>query len=400
MATPETTDATATTSPEPPPRRRGRRWPWVLGVPVALVAATALAVAVNPWPGTLAVRFVFDRGAAEVTTALEKHAPGGVDSLTDQQYRGGDSDAFLDVYYPDRVAGTADALPTVIWTHGGAWVSGDKSNYATYYELIASQGFTVISLGYSLGPGHTYPTAVNQLNDAHAYVVANAERLHVDPSRIVLAGDSAGAQLSSQLATLVTNPDYARDLGITPSLRPEQLRGVVLNCGIYDVNRMVGGSGIVGWGADESIWAYTGTKDFADSTAVQQMSTLNHVSDRFPPAYIAGGNGDPLTDKQSKPLAEKLGGLGVDVTTVFYPARPRAVAAARVPVRSGQRGRHARARVDRRVPEGAHRALAVVPWQVANSVGSAARSPPTASVSTASPGTTELRDCPCGRRTA
>ncbi|MFD4181924.1 alpha/beta hydrolase, partial [Rhodococcus sp. NPDC058514] len=161
--------------------------------------------------------------------------------------------------------------------------------------------------------------AVHQLNDAHAYVLANAERLHVDPNRIVLAGDSAGSQLSSQLATLVTNPDYARELDVTPALRPEQLRGVVLNCGIYDVMGMVGGPGIVGWGADESIWAYTGSRDFGNSTAVRQMSTMHHVTAQFPPTYLSGGNGDPLTDKQSKPLAATLSGLGVDVTTLFYP---------------------------------------------------------------------------------
>jgi acetyl esterase len=207
----------------------------------------------------------------------------------------------------------------VIWTHGGAWISGNKSDYAPYYQLLAERGFTVVSLDYSLGPERTYPTPVHQLNEAHAYVVANAERLHVDPSRIVLAGDSAGAQLSSQLAALVTNPEYARELDITPALRPEQLRGVVLNCGIYDVEKMTGGSGIVGWGAGQSLWAYTGSRDFEDSTAIGQMSTMRHVTDGFPPTYISGGNGDPLTDKQSKPLAAELGGLGVEVTTVFYP---------------------------------------------------------------------------------
>lgn len=300
-----------------PPRSRWRR-PilWAVGVILTLVLAAVLAFTLSPWPGTMAVRFVFDRGAAKTTTALEAHTPQGVASITDQQYRDGDDDALLDVYFPEA---TAEPLPTVIWTHGGAWISGNKADYAPYYQLLASEGFTVISLDYSLGPERTYPTAVHQLNDAHAYILANADRLHVDPNRIVLAGDSAGSQLSSQLATLVTNPDYASELDFTPALRPEQLRGVVLNCGIYDVNLLVGKPGIVGWGADESVWAYTGSRDFGNSTAVQQMSTMHHVTDRFPPTYLSGGNADPLTDEQSEPLAAKLSGLGVDVTTLFYP---------------------------------------------------------------------------------
>jgi len=304
-------------SPSARPRSRWRRWIlWVVGILLALVLAAVLAFTLSPWPGAMVVRVVFDRGAATTTSALEKHTPQGIASITDQQYRDGDSDALLDVYFPETAT---EALPTVIWTHGGAWISGNKSHYAPYYQLLAERGFTVVSLDYSLGPERTYPTPVHQLNDAHAYVVANAERLHVDPSRILLAGDSAGAQLSSQLAALVTNPEYARELDITPALRPEQLRGVVLNCGIYDVEKMTGGSGIVGWGADQSLWAYTGSRDFEDSTAIGQMSTMRHVTDGFPPTYISGGNGDPLTDKQSKPLAAELGGLGVEVTTLFYP---------------------------------------------------------------------------------
>ncbi len=311
-ATDETGAARATARPW------RRRAVWTLTTLLPVVAGPVVFAA-SRWPGSMLVRAVFDRGAAKTTNALQKHAPDGVASITDQQYRAGDDDAFLDVYFPEAAVGTADVLPTVIWTHGGAWISGHRTDYAPYYQLIADAGFTVVSLDYSLGPERTYPTAVEQLRDAHAYVLANAERLHVDSNRIVLAGDSAGAQLSSQLAALTTNPDYARDVGIESALRPEQLRGVVLNCGIYEVTELVGGPGLVGWGADKSLWAYTGTRDLANSTAVAQMSTLRHVTGNFPPAYISGGNADLLTDKQSKAMAAKLTRLGVDVTTLFYP---------------------------------------------------------------------------------
>ena len=73
-----------------------------------------------------------------------------------------------------------------------------------YFELIAAQGYTVIAVDYSLAPAATYPAALRQLNDALVYLQAQADRLHVDTGRLVLAGDSAGAQLVSQLATLTT----------------------------------------------------------------------------------------------------------------------------------------------------------------------------------------------------
>ncbi|QCQ93866.1 alpha/beta hydrolase [Rhodococcus sp. SGAir0479] len=265
------------------------------------------------------VRLVFDRGARRTSAALAVHAPAGVATILDQQYRSGDDDAYLDVYFPEELRGTGRALPAVIWTHGGAWISGSRAHHTAYYRLLAAAGFTVIAVDYSLAPRRRYPTAVRQLHDAHAYVLAHAARLHVDPNRIVLAGDSAGAQLSSQLAVITTDPGYARAVCIEPALQPQQLRGVILHCGIYEVADMVGGPGVIGWGTSESVWAYTGSKDVSGSPTVAQMSTLRHVSDRFPATFVSGGNSDGLTAKQSKALAARLTGLGVDVTALFYP---------------------------------------------------------------------------------
>jgi acetyl esterase/lipase len=53
----------------------------------------------------------------------------------------------------------------------------------------------------------------------------NAARFHVDLDRIVLAGDSAGAQITSQIAALVANPAYAAELRLTPSLAPRNCAG-------------------------------------------------------------------------------------------------------------------------------------------------------------------------------
>lgn len=298
-----------------------RRWfLWPVGTVVTVALAILLAVNVSPWPGTLLIRYVFESGAADVKTALEKHTPEGVASTLDQQYRSGDDDAYLDVYFPE---GTDTQLPTIVWTHGGAWVSGHRADQAPYFQLLAAEGYTVVSIGYSLGPEKTYPTAVHQLNDAHAYLLENAERLHIDPERFILGGSSAGAQLTSQMGAIITNPDYAADLGITPSLRPEQVRGLILCAGIYDMESftknadMIHG-GLLGWGVGTTIWAYTGSRSH-DSEALAEMSTIDFVTAAYPPVFITGGNDDPLTDPQSRPLAAKLEGLGVDTVPLFYP---------------------------------------------------------------------------------
>lgn len=292
----------------------------IVGISLAAIVGIMIWFKLSPWPGALIIRYVFSQNDAKASAALEKHAPSApITVVANQRYRSGDKDAFIDVYFP---ANTQTKQPVIIWTHGGAWISGGRANHATYFKLLAAQGFTVISTGYSLGPEKTYPTAVHQLNDMYAYVATHADRLHVDTTNVVFAGDSAGAQLSSQMAALITNPAYARDMQIKPSLAAAQLKGVVLNCGIYKMEELIHPNPtlpkILGWGDDVSVWAYMGTRDFTVASKLTQMSTFYNASKDFPPTYITGGNGDPLTDAQSKPFADKLESLGVGVTRLFY----------------------------------------------------------------------------------
>lgn len=311
------------TTPQKQPFYRKKAFIWVAAI-AAVIIAVLIWFRVSPWPGAMIIRSVFSQNDAKSSAALQKHQPNKpIATITNQQYRANDSDAHLDAYFPQDIANTTQKLPVIIWTHGGAWISGGKDSHSAYYKLLAAEGFTVISVDYSLGPEHTYPTAVHQLNDMHAYVQKNADRLHADTNNIVLAGDSAGAQLTSQMAALTTNPDYAKQMGITPSLTPAQLKGVVLNCGIYKMEGLIQPDPalpkIIGWGDDVSVWAYLGTRDFTAAAKLAEMSAYYHVTKDFPATYISGGNGDPLTNAQSKPLADRLTSLGVAVTKLFYP---------------------------------------------------------------------------------
>ena len=272
----------------------------------------------SPWPAAMLIRSVFEKGAADTVAEMEPFVPlTGVDAQYGLPYADGGADTTFDLFRP---SGETEPLPTVVWIHGGAWISGQSQNVDPYLQMITSHGYTSVSLNYTVAPEAAYPTAVTQLNDALAYLVANADDLGIDPNRIVIAGDSAGANLTSQLAVITTSPDYASEVGITPALTPDQLKAVILNCGIYDVSEIPNAPGLTGWGFRIALWAYLGVRDWSDSPGDKQMSTVDHVTSDFPTTWISGGNGDPLTDSQSKPLADKLGSLGVDVETVFYPA--------------------------------------------------------------------------------
>ena len=289
------------------PRRR-RAWGVALAVVLGIVLVGAVVTSLTP----------FERSAVATVAEMTPYAPlTGLRAMSVEDDAAAGSATRLDVFTP---AAEGEMLPTVVWIHGGAWISGSTTNIDPYLRILAEQGYTTIGIEYSVGPETTYPTAVIQLNDALGYVQEHAEELGVDASRIVLAGDSAGAQLASQLATLVTSPRYADLVGIEPSLDAAQLAGVLLNCGVYDLRAMAELDGLAAWGFKVALWAYTGTKDWSERSSGATMSTIEFVTGDFPPTYISGGNGDGLTWLQSVPMAQRLDELGVPVTEVFWPA--------------------------------------------------------------------------------
>lgn len=281
-----------------------------------IVAVIVQTLHATPWPSALAIRAVFERGGAATVAEMVPHVPetGWQDLGVHEYGDGSSSDTTLRVFSDDGEG----ALPTVVWVHGGAWISGHRGDVEPYLQILAAEGYTTISLDYTVGPDATYPTAVTQLNEALAYINAHAEELRVDAGQIVLAGDSAGAQLASQLTVLTTNPDYSTLIGIEPALSSSQLAGVILNCGVYDLRRMADLTGIAAWGFKIALWAYTGT-DWSATYAGSTMSTIDFVTDEFPPTYISGGNGDGLTWLQSVPMAQRLKSHGVAVTELFWP---------------------------------------------------------------------------------
>jgi acetyl esterase len=304
-------------SPAPAePRRRGRcrRACAVVGAAgVALVTVLVLW----PTPGALIVRALFAYGGQKTAKALEPYRVPGI-AVTTEQYGPDDVNATIDVYRAAD-AGPSEVQPVLVWTHGGGWVAGSPEEAGPYFTRFAAQGITVVSVRYGLAPGRKYPLPVHQLNDALGYLVAHRERLGIDTDRVVMAGDSAGAQITSQVVTLTTSPAYARDLDVDPALSSAQLRGVILHCGIYDAERFLAvGNLILKFGVLSIIRSYTGSRD-PSSPVLRQFSTVDHVTGSFPTAFVAGGNADPLTDSQSKPLVARLRGLGVDVETAFFP---------------------------------------------------------------------------------
>lgn len=288
------------------------------GVAILLFAMAYAAFQLSPWPGALVIRYAFDMGSARLSQALEKHVPPGVVVQHDLQYAPADPDALLDVYYPAKIEGSTQALMTIVWVHGGGWVSGSKDMLAQYASILAAKGYTVVAVGYSIAPGKTYPVPVTQVNTALGYLTNNAAKLHIDPQRFVLAGDSAGSQIAAQVANIISAPDYAAMMGITPTIQRRQLRGMILYCGAYDLSLIKMDGAFRGF-VKTVLWSYTGAQDYATNPRFAPASVAHYVTADFPPTFISAGNADPLLP-QSIEFAGTLAAKGVSVDSLFFPA--------------------------------------------------------------------------------
>ncbi|MEU4424004.1 alpha/beta hydrolase [Actinoplanes sp. NPDC024001] len=283
-------------------------------VVVALVLAAWLAFRLSPWPMVLVIRHLPALSGEGINERLQPAVPSGIVSVLDERYDPADRDAYLDVFRPDSATGP---LPTIVWVHGGAFIAGTRKDLRNYLRILAGRGFTTVGVEYSHAPERRYPTPVLQVAAALAYLRRNAARLGVDPDRIVLAGDSAGAQIAGQIALALCDAAFAAAARLPLVAPGVRIRATVLACGPYDLN-LPDYQGEYGRFLRAIMWAYTGTRDFQNDPRFAFASLPQHVSEHFPPTFLTVGNGDPLR-RHSVALAEALRARGVTVDALFYP---------------------------------------------------------------------------------
>lgn len=120
-------------------------------------------------------------------------------------------------------ATTEGPLPVVVWYHGGGFVIGDLETADRICRKLAlGTGALVISVDYALAPERPFPAGPDDCFAALRWIVDNASTLGGDPSRVAVAGDSAGANMAAVTAI------QARDEGI--DLRYQLLVYPVTDC--------------------------------------------------------------------------------------------------------------------------------------------------------------------------
>jgi acetyl esterase len=112
------------------------------------------------------------------------------------------------IYLPP---GESAARPVVVYTHGGGWVIGEVATVDPFCRLLsAAADVIIVSVEYRLAPEHPYPAALDDTLSAFAWVAEHAQEFGGDPSRLVLGGDSAGANLAAVAANRLCSEDTAQ----------------------------------------------------------------------------------------------------------------------------------------------------------------------------------------------
>ena len=233
---------------------------------------------------------------------------GKVENLT---MPGPGGDIALRAYTP--VAAGGEALPVVVFFHGGGFTIGDLDTHDGLCRILAAEsGARVIAVDYRLAPEHKFPAAVEDAYAAVSWIEKNASKLGVDANRIAVAGESAGGNLSAvvcQLAKTQNGPAIAYQLLMFPateiggsfaSMR-ERAEGYFLDKATLD------------WFFGNYLPSGTASRDTRVSPLLaEDLSGL-------PPAYVMLGGFDPLHD-EGLAYGEKLHAAGVEVKIADYQA--------------------------------------------------------------------------------
>ena len=201
----------------------------------------------------------------------------------------------LDVYRPKN-ATNGDAsfckLPVIVIVHGGAWVYGDKSVYQFYGMLLAQRGFAVVNYSYRLAPEAKFPASLQDTETVFQWICDNADKYGLDAQNVFAVGDSAGAHLLSLYAAALSNDSYRKNFSFIQK-KNLCLRGLALNCGIYDIVTAVNDGGHT----DLFVGALLARGGKSDE--LKLINGVDYVTKDFPPAFVMSCKGDFLLPQAS-----------------------------------------------------------------------------------------------------
>ncbi len=210
------------------------------------------------------------------------------------------------VYWPDG-ATAGEALPLIVYFHGGGWVIADLDVYDASPRALANQAkAVVVSVHYRQGPEDKFPAAHDDAVAAFKDIVTRSGEWSADAERLALAGESAGGNLALNVAI------SARDQALTAPdavIAVYPVAGSDLNTQSYidNQNAVPLGKADIEW----FVGHYLNSMDDAEDPRIDIVGGADLAN--LPPVTIIAAEIDPL-NTEGMTLRDKLDAAGNDVT--------------------------------------------------------------------------------------
>lgn len=212
-----------------------------------------------------------------------------------------------------RPAGNTEALPVVIYFHGGGWVLGDKDTHDRLIREIANGAqAAVVFVNYTPSPEAQYPTAIEEGYAVTKFIAENGKQFNLDSTRLAIAGDSAGGQIAAAIALLAKERQGPK-IGYQVLFYP--VTDANFETGSY--TQLATGHfltrGAMKWFWDNYLPDLEARKQIIASPLQASVEELKGL----PPTLLITGEFDVLRD-EGEAYAAKLNEAGVKTTAVRY----------------------------------------------------------------------------------
>jgi len=218
----------------------------------------------------------------------------------------------VDIYQRRNAAGPQ---PTVLYIHGGGWTGGTKEGAFMAVMPWLEMGWTVVNVEYRLARISSAPAAVEDCLCALKWVVSHASQFHIDPSRIVTSGDSAGGHLALMTGVTPAEAGLDRECASSEGNAPLPKVAAIVNWyGITDVVDLLDGP-------NRKTYAVTWLGSMPNREEIgRRVSPLTYVRPGLPPILSIQGDADPTVPyAHSLRLREALNKAGVANELVTIP---------------------------------------------------------------------------------
>jgi acetyl esterase/lipase len=212
-----------------------------------------------------------------------------------------------------RPAGAVGPLPVIVYIHGAGWVFGNAHTHDRLVrELAVGTGAAVVFPDYSLSPEARYPVAIEQNFAVARWVVTEGATKNLDATRMAVAGDSVGGNMTAALTLM------AKERGGVPLLA--QVLFYPVTDAAFDTASYHQFAEGYFLRRDGMQWFWdqytTDPAQRAEITASPLRATAEQVAG-LPRALVVTGEADVLRD-EGEAYAAKLRAAGVEVTAVRY----------------------------------------------------------------------------------